>query len=171
MNPISARTNAEDANSHSQVYHAPPAPTRTFPLTSWHGKLYYPQFALPMRSNIIPIWLAALLASVIPISIILWMQTGIRSFWDANNAIMGLLYSLINAAVFQVFLKWLIGGLSPHFFSACDAKFNGWGSDYGTGVIQVMRNRTICRGDEKEINEALESFPSGHATAACTFPL
>lgn len=43
------------------------------------------------------------------------MQIRIRSFWDINNAILGLLYSLITAAVFQVFLKWLIGGLRPHF--------------------------------------------------------
>lgn len=32
-----------------------------------------------------------------------------------------------------------------------------------------MYDRTICTGDEKEINDALESFPSGHSTAACRF--
>ena len=70
-----------------------------------------------MRKNIIPIWLAAILASVIPISVMACMQIRIRSFWDFNNAVVGLLYSLINAAVFQVFLKWLIGGLRPHFLA------------------------------------------------------
>lgn len=29
-----------------------------------------------------------------------------------------------------------------------------------------MYDRKICTGDEKEINDALESFPSGHSTAA-----
>lgn len=29
-----------------------------------------------------------------------------------------------------------------------------------------MYDRTICTGDEKEINDSLESFPSGHSTAA-----
>lgn len=77
----------------------------------------YPEFAYPLRNNIIPIWLAAFLASMIPIFIMLLMQIRIRSFWDFNNAVMGLLYSLINAAVFQVFLKWLIGGLRPHFLA------------------------------------------------------
>jgi len=43
------------------------------------------------------------------------MQIRIRSFWDVNNGVLGLLYSLITAAVFQVWLKWLIGGLRPHF--------------------------------------------------------
>jgi hypothetical protein len=56
-----------------------------------------------------------LLASLIPIVIFLIMQIRIRSFWDVNNAVIGLFYSLITAAVFQVFLKWLIGGLRPHF--------------------------------------------------------
>jgi diacylglycerol diphosphate phosphatase/phosphatidate phosphatase len=29
-----------------------------------------------------------------------------------------------------------------------------------------MYDRTICTGDQKEINDSLESFPSGHSTAA-----
>jgi diacylglycerol diphosphate phosphatase/phosphatidate phosphatase len=124
-----------------------------------------------MRKNIIPIWLAAFLASMIPIFIILCMQTRIRSFWDANNAIMGLLYSLINAAVFQVFLKWLIGGLRPHFLSVCNPLRPGVNGHDGKGFTQIMYDRSVCRGDEKEINDSLESFPSGHSTAACTSPL
>ena len=74
------------------------------------GEIVYPEFAYPLRNEIVPIWEAALLASLIPIAVILLMQIRIRSFWDVNNAIIGLLYSLITAAVFQVFIKWLIGG-------------------------------------------------------------
>lgn len=58
-----------------------------------------------MRNEIIPIWAAAMMASLIPIVVFLLMQIRIRSFWDVNNAVIGLLYSLITAAVFQVFLK------------------------------------------------------------------
>jgi membrane-associated phospholipid phosphatase len=29
-----------------------------------------------------------------------------------------------------------------------------------------MFNKTICTGDEKTVNDSLESFPSGHSTAA-----
>ena len=79
----------------------------------------YPQFGYPLRKEIIPIWLAALLAALIPIAFILAMQVRVRSFWDANNGVLGLLYALITAAVFQVFLKWLIGGLRPHFLAVC----------------------------------------------------
>lgn len=31
---------------------------------------------------------------------------------------------------------------------------------------QIMYDRTICTGDESEIDDSLESFPSGHSTAA-----
>lgn len=113
-----------------------------------------------------PIWLAALLASLVPIAIILLMQIRIRSFWDVNNAIIGLLYSLISAAVFQVFLKWLIGGLRPHFLDVCRPNIPFGGSQKGLGFNNVMYDRQICTGDEKEINDSLESFPSGHTTAA-----
>lgn len=95
------------------------------------------------------------------------MQVRIRSFWDVNNAIIGLLYSLINAAVFQVFLKWLIGGLRPHFLAVCNPDISQMEiAPTGTGFRQVMYDRSICTGDRDEIDDSLESFPSGHSTAA-----
>jgi diacylglycerol diphosphate phosphatase / phosphatidate phosphatase len=36
----------------------------------------------------------------------------------------------------------------------------------GTGFQSIMYTRDVCTGDEKEINDSLESFPSGHSTAA-----
>jgi diacylglycerol diphosphate phosphatase / phosphatidate phosphatase len=150
------------------VYNADPAPSRSFPITFSDGEVVYPQFAYPLRKEIVPIWLAALLASLIPIFIILVMQIRIRSFWDVNNAIIGLLYSLICAAVFQVFIKWLIGGLRPHFLTVCDpdpAIVNA-AQGNGNGFESIMFDRSICRGDRSSVNDALESFPSGHSTAA-----
>lgn len=99
------------------VYEAKPAPSRSFPVYFENGEIVYPDFAYPLRYEIVPIWAAALLAALVPIAVFLIMQIRIRSFWDVNNATIGLLYSLITAAVFQVFLKWLIGGLRPHFVS------------------------------------------------------
>jgi diacylglycerol diphosphate phosphatase/phosphatidate phosphatase len=120
-----------------------------------------------LRNEIIPIWAAALMAALIPIAVFLICQIRIRSFWDVNNAVIGLLYSLITAAVFQVFLKWLIGGLRPHFLAVCkpDAARMALGNT-GNGLKQIMYDRTICTGDKKQIDDSLESFPSGHSTAA-----
>ncbi|KAK5655638.1 hypothetical protein OQA88_5569 [Cercophora sp. LCS_1] len=156
------------------VYMAHPAPTRSFPVTFSDGEIVYPEFGYPMRKEIIPIWLAAFLAAMIPITIIILMQIRIRSFWDVNNAIVGLLYSLITAAVFQVFIKWLIGGLRPHFLAVCqpdlslvsnDAGVAGAGYN-GKGYTGIYYTRQICTGDPDEIDDSLESMPSGHTTAA-----
>jgi diacylglycerol diphosphate phosphatase/phosphatidate phosphatase len=120
-----------------------------------------------MRHEIVPIWAAALLGSLVPIAVILICQIRIRSFWDANNAVIGLLYSLITAAVFQVFLKWLIGGLRPHFLTVCQPNIPAiTAEETGNGLRQIMYDRTICTGDADEIDDSLESFPSGHSTAA-----
>ncbi|KIV96049.1 hypothetical protein PV10_03631 [Exophiala mesophila] len=148
------------------VYNANPAPSRSFPVTFSDGEIVYPEFAYPLRKEIIPIWAAAMLASLVPIFIFLVMQIRIRSFWDLNNAILGLLYSLIGAAVFQVFIKWLIGGLRPHFLDVCDPDPSAIGGQGGNGFRDIMFNRDICRGDVDQINDALESMPSGHSTAA-----
>ncbi|KAI5845709.1 phosphatidic acid phosphatase type 2/haloperoxidase [Morchella snyderi] len=148
------------------VYMAPPAPSRSFPVYFQDGEIVYPQFAYPLRKNIIPIWLAAFLAFFVPLVFFTLFQIRVRSFWDFNAAVVGLLYSLINAAVFQVFLKWLIGGLRPHFLAVCKPNLPDVGMNTGSGLRQIMYDRSICTGDEKEINDSLESFPSGHSTAA-----
>jgi diacylglycerol diphosphate phosphatase / phosphatidate phosphatase len=138
------------------------------------GEVVYPQFAYPLRKELVPIWAAALLASLIPIFVILVMQIRIRSFWDVNNAIIGLLYSLITAAVFQVFIKWLIGGLRPHFLDVCQpdiskasnaAGVKGAGYN-GAGFQSLYYTSEICTGDPDKIDDSLESMPSGHTTAA-----
>ncbi|KAK0638524.1 phosphatidic acid phosphatase type 2/haloperoxidase [Cercophora newfieldiana] len=156
------------------VYFAKPAPTRSFPVTFSDGEVVWPSVAYPLRREIIPIWLAAFLAAMVPIVVILFCQVRIRSFWDVNNAILGLLYSLITAAVFQVFVKWLIGGLRPHFLDVCKPDLSlvsnapgafGAGLN-GKGFNGIFYTREICTGDEKEINDSLESMPSGHSTAA-----
>ncbi|KAK4232742.1 phosphatidic acid phosphatase type 2/haloperoxidase [Achaetomium macrosporum] len=156
------------------VYHADPAPTRSFAVQFQDGEVVYPEFAYPMRKEIIPIWLAAFLASIIPIVVILLMQIRIRSFWDVNNAVIGLLYSLITAAVFQVFIKWLIGGLRPHFLAVCKPDVSLASNAPGAvgaglnaqGFRDIYYTREICTGDPTDINDSLESMPSGHATAA-----
>ncbi|KAF7506276.1 hypothetical protein GJ744_012084 [Endocarpon pusillum] len=147
------------------VYHARPAPSRSFPVYFQDGEVVYPEFAYPLRKEIVPIWAAALLAALVPIVVFLFMQIRIKSFWDVNNAAIGLLYSLITAAVFQVFLKWLIGGLRPHFLAVCRPNILP-GQVTGNGYREIMYDRKICTGDDKQINDSLESFPSGHSTAA-----
>jgi len=146
------------------VYMARPAPSRSFPVIFQEGEIVYPEFAYPLRNEIVPIWAAALMAALIPIAVFLICQIRVRSFWDVNNATIGLLYSLITAAVFQVFIKWLIGGLRPHFLAVC--KPDASRLLVGNGYREIMFDRSICTGDENQINDALESMPSGHTTAA-----
>ncbi|PQE32585.1 phosphatidic acid phosphatase beta protein [Rutstroemia sp. NJR-2017a WRK4] len=149
------------------VYEAHPAPSRSFPVYFQDGEIVYPQFAYPLRNEIVPIWAAALLAALVPIAVFLICQIRIRSFWDVNNAVIGLLYSLITAAVFQVFLKWLIGGLRPHFLTVCKPNIPVTTTqETGNGLNFIMYDRSICTGDPDEIDDSLESFPSGHSTAA-----
>ncbi|KAH7356231.1 phosphatidic acid phosphatase type 2/haloperoxidase [Pyrenochaeta sp. MPI-SDFR-AT-0127] len=162
------------------VYFADPAPSRSFPVIFQDGEIVYPEYAYPLRREIVPIWAAALMAFFIPFLVFLIVQIRARSFWDLNNATIGLLYSLISAAVFQVFIKWLIGGFRPHFLAVCKPVIpeglgfggndngveTGTNGNVGNGYRQIMFDRSICTGDKKEINDSLESMPSGHSTAA-----
>ncbi|KAH6645970.1 phosphatidic acid phosphatase type 2/haloperoxidase [Truncatella angustata] len=156
-----------------QVFRAGPAGTRTFPLTVTNtGEVVYPQFAYPYRKQFVAAWLATFLAAVIPIAVILLAQIRIRSFWDINNGIFGLLYALETSSAFQVMIKWLIGGLRPHFYDVCrpdpslasQGQFNATGLN-GVGYQNYMFTQEICTsGNQEGINNALESFPSGHST-------
>lgn len=100
-------------------------------------------------------------AVFIPFAVFLICQIRVRSFWDVNNATIGLLYSLITAAVFQVFIKWLIGGLRPHFLAVCKPVIPANMLPHGNvanGYHQIMFDRSICTGDKSEINDALGPY-------------
>lgn len=97
-----------------------------------------------------------------------------KSFWDVNNGIIGLIYALETSAAFQVMIKWLIGGLRPHFYDVCrpdptlatQGQFNATGLN-GVGYQNYMFTAEICSsGNTEGINNALESFPSGHTTTS-----
>lgn len=148
------------------VYKAPPAPTRSFPIYFSGGQVVYPEFAYPLRKEIVPIWAAAIIAFFAPFFFFCLFQVRRRNINDLLSTTMGLLKSLITAAVFQVWIKWLIGGLRPHFYEVCKPSIQPNSAPSGVGFGSLMYDRTICTGDTTSINDALESFPSGHATAA-----
>jgi len=112
------------------------------------------------------------LSAAVPIGVILLAQIRIRSFWDANNAIMGVLYALILGTLFQVIIKQLIGGFRPYWLDVCKpdisraAGHNVTGLN-GVGYHQIMYTIDVCtETDEQSLIGAMTSFPSGHSTAA-----
>ncbi|WWC72606.1 uncharacterized protein I206_106568 [Kwoniella pini CBS 10737] len=147
------------------VYEADPAPTRSFPVYNIDGSIAYPEFAYPLRKNLIPIYAAALIAFFVPFVFFALFQIRIRNINFFLGTTVGLLESLITAAVFQVFHKWLIGGLRPHFLDVCKPDVSQLTMN-GNGFRQIMYTRSICTGDADEINDSLESWMSGHSTAA-----
>lgn len=99
-------------------------------------------------------------------------QMRIRSFWDFNNAVLGLLYSVILASLFQVVIKQLIGGFRPMWLTVCQpdptlAKTHNATGLNGVGFHQIMYTVEVCTNpDKKALKTAMTSFPSGHATTA-----
>ena len=143
-----------------------PAANRVFPVYFRDGEIVNPELSYPLQKNIVPTWLSALLGFLIPGIFILLMQIRVRSFNDANTALMGLIYAILCGSVFQVTIKWLIGGLRPHFYDVCKPKINATSVGTGTGFDGLLFDRSICTGDVNEIKNALESMPSGHSQAA-----
>jgi membrane-associated phospholipid phosphatase len=133
----------------------------------------------------VPIWLAAFIAFFAPFVFFVLFQIRRRSLFDLATTTLGLLRSLITAAVFQVrihfpplhhyfysdifvpqvWIKWLIGGLRPHFLAVCQPNVPISGTQSGGGFAAIMYDRSVCTGDKDTIDDSLESFPSGHSTA------
>lgn len=98
---------------------------------------------------------------------ILIAQIWERSFFDCANAILGLVYSLATGTLFQVVLKKTIGGLRPHFLSVCEPVIPENYESIGTGFQNIMFTVSqVCTGDQDKIDNAIESFPSGHSNIA-----
>ncbi|BGP13720.1 hypothetical protein JCM10213v2_001655 [Rhodosporidiobolus nylandii] len=59
---------------------------------------------------------------------------------------------------------WQIGGLRPYFLVVCRPVIDT--STVGSHFGSIMFTHEICTGDRSEINDSVESMPSGHSTAA-----
>ncbi|KAF8709219.1 Acid phosphatase-like protein, partial [Rhizoctonia solani] len=143
------------------------ASTRQFPIIFREdGDVVYPTFSYPRRKSIIPIWLDALLAILIPTLFFIIAQIRVRSFYDFNTAFWGVIWAIASTTLFQVFIKTLIGGFRPHFLSVCNPDLSRIGS--GTGFQGIMYDISICSPDANKahLRDATKSFPSGHTTAA-----
>lgn len=117
----------------------------------------------PRRTEIVSTFMSAILGFFITFAAIAVAQFWVRSGKDFHNAVLGLSTSLVLSTLFQVILKILIGGTRPNFLEICQpdlSKANGQG--YGG----LLYDRSVCTGDKRTIDDALESFPSGHSNAA-----
>ena len=95
------------------------------------------------------------------------MDPNILPFDDASCAILGLAYSLVTGSFFQVVLKKSIGGFRPYFLSVCEPAVPENGSAArGSGFQSVMYTSNVCTGNPDKIQNAMESFPLGHAEIA-----
>ncbi|KEF55249.1 uncharacterized protein A1O9_08903 [Exophiala aquamarina CBS 119918] len=140
-------------------------PARLFPLFSPDGTTYAPDIAYPYQKNIFSSLTAGLICGFIPIGTILLAQIWLKSFADLSSGILGLLYSLATGTCFQVILKKSIGGLRPHFLAVCEPVIPE--DVVGVGFNGIMyRVDQVCTGDRAQINNALQSFPSGHSEIA-----
>jgi hypothetical protein len=153
-----------------------------------------PEFAHPKIRQIVPIIADALVAVFTPIiSIVLinilgigtYYGPGIRtpkaarrgscltrrgSFWNVSNGCIGVIYAVMTGAVLQIIIKIAIPGLRPHFLTVCDPQLNNPDVE-GEGFRKLYYNASVCRNHDdpdraKKIANAMQSFPSGHATAA-----
>ncbi|KAK4215820.1 lipid phosphate phosphatase 1 [Rhypophila decipiens] len=155
------------------IYSAPVVSVRTFPITfTQSGDIVYPQFAYPYRGWIISPMASGLISVLIPIGIIALAQIRIRSFWDMNNGILGVLYAVVIGTLFQVIIKTLIGGFRPYWLDVCKPDISRAASHNttqlnGVGFQQIMYTVDVCTNpDENALKTAMSSFPSGHSTAA-----
>lgn len=142
-----------------------PAPSRSFGIYNLDGNLFDRDISWPYRDNIIPLYAAVILSVFVPILFFALFQIRRRSVDDFMTTTLGVMRAIITAALFQVFIKWLIGGLRPHFLAVCQPNIPV-GAVEGWGFNGVMYDRSICTGDPARVGEAMQSMPSGHATTS-----
>jgi diacylglycerol diphosphate phosphatase / phosphatidate phosphatase len=149
-----------------------PTRVRHFPIThsGTSGDTVYPSLAYPYIKPIFSAAAAGILCAFLPVACILLYQihplhasAHYSRFDDASYAILGLAYSLISGTFFQVVLKKAIGGFRPHFLAVCQPVVPEGG---GKGFQGLMYTSEVCTGNKARIQNAMESFPSGHSEIA-----
>jgi membrane-associated phospholipid phosphatase len=158
-----------------QIFVMPVPTTRTFPITFTNsGDVVYPDWAYPYRGWTIPSWLSGLISIGLPILVYIFATLRIKSAWDLSAAIMGTIWSVLLATLFQVTIKQLIGGFRPTFLDTCRPDLNKLLSNAtkpnplnGSGYQDLFYTVDVCTQTDKwQLKHAMTSFPSGHSTAA-----
>jgi diacylglycerol diphosphate phosphatase / phosphatidate phosphatase len=152
---------------------APHNHNRLFPVYFFQGEgrrgsgdIVWPDVAFPYVEPIFDSTAAGIIAAAIPIASMLIAQIWLRSFLDFANGCLGLVYALATGTLFQVILKKVIGGLRPHFLAVCEPVLPT-NLDAGQGFNNIMFTiEQVCTGDKDKIDNAIESFPSGHSNIA-----
>ncbi|MCJ1466452.1 phosphatidic acid phosphatase type [Pseudocyphellaria aurata] len=132
----------------------------------WYGPedISYPQRPLILKNVT-----AGFLLTGVPIAIIVGMQAFVRSFWDANAAILGLL----KGTFIQTSIKEFLGVYRPYFIDACNPNVNELDATRiavwkGPLSDVVWAPITICQNHPDIIKNAVQSYPSGHTGTAFT---
>jgi diacylglycerol diphosphate phosphatase / phosphatidate phosphatase len=155
--------------SAAAVWVIPHNHNRLFPVTYFNGSgdIVWPEVAFPYVEPIFDSTTAGILCAAIPIVSMLIAQVWVRSFLDLANGCLGLVYALVTGTLFQVVLKKVIGGLRPHFLAVCEPLLPPLDGSSGVGFQGIMFTiDQVCTGDKDKIDNAIESFPSGHSNIA-----
>lgn len=124
--------------------------------------------AYPYSPLIFPSVPTGLLCSLTPIVTIGLAQFWVNSFDDFSYALLGLISAMVTGTCVQVILKKTIGGLRPNFLAVCQPSSPRTLGIVGRGFTQdFFTAEQLCTDYRlRPVQNALESFPSGHAEAA-----
>jgi hypothetical protein len=140
---------------------------RKFIIWDNNGNFINPEIGYTRSSkNIIPIWLATFLSIIVPTLFFVISQIRVMSAYDLHVAFWGNIWSILISSLLQVFNKLLIGGVRPHFLDVCKPREDVRPGS-GSGFEGLYFDKSICTGtNDRWINDALKSWPSGHTAVS-----
>ncbi|KAF2395968.1 hypothetical protein EJ06DRAFT_585520 [Trichodelitschia bisporula] len=127
-----------------------------------------PTLSYPLYPEGVPMWAEALFIVLTTGFVYGIMALFMRSFWDLNNAIIGTLTAVVVGGIFQLNVKWLIGGLRPNFLSICNPAIPPPGASHKLAPrTDMYMVSDLCHPTNQDMYvDAQQSFPSGHTTTA-----
>jgi len=141
---------------------SPPLSHRLFAVEFDKEPISY-EYSYPVLKQIVPTWMASAIAAGSGTIVLGLAQIWIRSGKDFHRGMLCMVTCLLAASWFQVICKVMVGGFRPNFLTVCQPDLT---KVDGKGYYGVYYDSSICTGDQKEVWDALESFPSGHSTVA-----
>lgn len=144
------------------IFYAPPLSKRLFAI-EFEGQPVEYDYAYPVLKEIVPTWMSGAIAAASGTLVLAISQIWLKSSKEFHRGMLCMITCLIAASWFQVICKIMIGGLRPNFLAVCKPDPSKAG---GLGYYGIYYDHTICTGDKVAVYDALQSFPSGHSTAA-----
>ncbi|GAM26484.1 hypothetical protein SAMD00019534_096590, partial [Acytostelium subglobosum LB1] len=128
-----------------------------------------PDISYPLVQELVSFPVLLAISYILPLFVIVVTVSCYHRKWhDLHHSALGLTQTWALTLLLVAVIKCFIGGIRPNFLVRCKPTTESIARATPVGYNHIYYSKEICTGELYDVNDAMASFPSGHAgLSAC----